>query len=242
MIDTRTIVAEGAMDPITPPPFAKAIMPNFSNGTYVEWPYAGHGPTRSVPCAGDFLTAFFDDPNGELDTSCADDMQKPVFQGPLYTSDGLLLSLAKLEEDPKQIAGPAALLAVAVIVLPVAFLMISLSPIARLINGQVGEPSRGARISAWFTALIGTSSIVIFAAAVFATFEASELLFLAGLLGWAKYGVYAGYLTGLFGLLTLFLTMRARRLAPLLIGTLIGLLLTGIAGVALASALLITGI
>lgn len=242
MIDTRTIVAEGAMDPITPPPFAKAIMPNFSNGTYVEWPYAGHGPTRSVPCAGDFLTAFFDDPNGELDTSCADDMQKPVFQGPLYTSDGLILSMAKLEEDPKQIAGPAALLAIAVFVLPLAFLMISLSPIARLINGQVGEPSRGARISAWFTALIGTSSIVIFAAAVSATFEASELLFLVGLLGWAKYGVYAGYLAGLFGFLTLFLTIRARRSAPLLIGTLIGLLLTGIGGIALSLAFLVPGI
>ncbi len=242
MIDTRTIVAEGAMDPITPPPFAKAIMPNFSNGTYVEWPYAGHGPTRSVPCAGDFLTAFFDDPNGELDTSCADDMQKPVFQGPLYKSDGLLLTLAKLEEDPKQIIGQATLLAIAAFVLPVAFIMISISPIARLINGQVGEPSRGARISAWLTALMGIASIVIIAAAVSATFEASELLFLAGLLGWAKYGVYAGYLAGLFGFLTLFLTIRARRSAPLLIGTLIGLLLTSIGGIALSFAFLLSGI
>ncbi|WP_395339562.1 alpha/beta hydrolase [Ningiella sp. W23] len=242
MIDTRTIIAEGAMDPITPPPFAKAIMPNFSNGTYVEWPYAGHGPTRSVPCAGDFLTAFFDEPNGELDTSCADDMQKPVFKGSLYTSDGLLLSLAKLKEDPKQIAGPAVLLAIAVFVLPVAFFMLSLSPIARLINGQATEPSRGARISAWFTALIGIASIIIFGAAVYATFEASELLFLVGLIGWAKYGVYASYLAGLLGLLTLFLTIRARRSAPLLIGTLLGLIITGIGGIALSLSFLVSGI
>jgi hypothetical protein len=217
-------------------------MPNFSNGTYVEWPYAGHGPTRSVPCAGDFLTAFFDDPNGELDTFCADDVPKPVFNGPLYTSDGLLLSLAKLEEDPKQIAGPVSLLAIAVLVLPIAFLIISLSPIARLINGQIGEPSRGGRISAWLTALIGTASIIIFGLAVSATYEASELLFLVGLLGWAKYGVYAGYLAGLLGLLTLFLTIRARRSAPLLIGTLTGLLVTGIGGIALSLSFLVSGI
>jgi pimeloyl-ACP methyl ester carboxylesterase len=62
--DLPALLIEGAMDPITPPPLAKAILPGFSNGTYVEFPYAGHGPSRSVECAGDMLNAFFDNALG----------------------------------------------------------------------------------------------------------------------------------------------------------------------------------
>jgi pimeloyl-ACP methyl ester carboxylesterase len=42
--DLPGLVIEGDMDPITPPPNAKAILPGLKNTTYVEFPYAGHGP------------------------------------------------------------------------------------------------------------------------------------------------------------------------------------------------------
>ena len=36
--DIRTLLVEGQMDPITPPPLAQVILPNFSNADYVEFP------------------------------------------------------------------------------------------------------------------------------------------------------------------------------------------------------------
>ena len=71
------LIIEGAMDPITPPPNAKAILPGFENGTYVEFPYAGHGPSRSVKCAGGMLNKFYDNPSAEPDLSCVDEMEEP---------------------------------------------------------------------------------------------------------------------------------------------------------------------
>ncbi len=240
-IDVRTIVAEGAMDPITPPPFAEAIMPNFTNGTYVEWAYAGHGPTRSVECAGDFLTGFYDDPNGDLDTSCADDMEKPVFAGPLYRNASLPMLMAQLEDDPETLGGTMMLFALALLTLPFAFLIFTIAPVARLVNGMQGDATGGARPMAWLTAVIGTAAIAGLGCAVYATIEASELLIFAGLLGWARWTVIAGYVAGLAGLVTLWLTIKARMSNSLPIGTLLGLLFTGLAGVALAAGLVLTG-
>ena len=43
--DLPALLIEGTMDPVTPPPLAKAILPGFANGTYAEFPYAGPGPS-----------------------------------------------------------------------------------------------------------------------------------------------------------------------------------------------------
>ena len=85
--DLPSLIIEGDMDPITPPPNAKAILPGFENGTYVEFPFAGHGPSRSVECAGDMLNLFYDDPVGEPDLGCVEEMEEPEIFAPLYTSD-----------------------------------------------------------------------------------------------------------------------------------------------------------
>lgn len=242
MIKTRTVIAEGAMDPITPPPFAEAILPNFLNGSYVEWPYAGHGPTRSVECAGAFLTDFYDDPHGELDTSCADDMEKPSFAGPLYRDDAFLRLLAQAEDDPKKLAAPMALLGLAILFLPFAFLVYTAAPVARLINSDRGDPTGGARLMAWLTAALGAGSLIGLGYAGYATFEASELLVFTGFLGWARWAVLAGYAAGLTGLLALGLTVRARASSHLPIGSLLGLLATGLAGLSLAGGFAIMGL
>ncbi|MFW5661430.1 MAG: alpha/beta fold hydrolase, partial [Oceanicaulis sp.] len=55
-----TLVINGGWDPVTPPALARYIAPGFSNGRYIEAPFAGHGPTRSMSeCAGPVLNAFF---------------------------------------------------------------------------------------------------------------------------------------------------------------------------------------
>ena len=94
---TRTglpsLIIEGEMDPITPPPNAKAILPGFENGTYVEFPYAGHGPSRSVECGGVMLNRFFDDPQADPDLSCVEEMEMPEMIAPIFRTGFLPLSL-----------------------------------------------------------------------------------------------------------------------------------------------------
>lgn len=239
--DIPAVIADGQMDPITPPPLAKAIVPGFSNGTYVEFPYAGHGPTRSVECAGDFITKFFDAPTEKVDTTCPESMKAPEFAGRLYQSDGLLELAALAAEDEKKIAGPALWFAVPALILVLGLLVYAFAPAARLINRDAAMTTLGARPAAFATSLLGAASVLGLGYAAYATFDASEALILGGLFGWARWFVLAGYLAGLGGLGVLFLTVKARAHRPLPIGTLLGLILTGAAGVALAAFFIANG-
>ncbi len=181
--DIPSVIANGAMDPITPPPLAKAIVPGFSKGTYVEFPYSGHGPTRSLKCGGDFLTKFFDAPDAKVDTACADEIKALKFAGPLYRTKGLLNLAARAAEDEKKVAAPALWFGGSALALLVGFIVYSLAPVARLINRSEAAPTLGARPLAFLTALLGAASVGGLGYAIYATFEANELLLLGGLLG-----------------------------------------------------------
>lgn len=239
--DIPSVIANGAMDPITPPPLAKAILPGFSKVTYVEFPYSGHGPTRSQKCGGDFLTKFFDAPTAKVDTTCADEIKRPKFSGPLYRTPGFLKLAALAAEDEKKVAVPALWFGLPALVLLVGFFVYALSPVARLINRDGGMPTLGARPLAFLTALAGVGSIAGLGYGAYATYEANEILLLSGLIGWARWFSILGLLAGLLGAGVLYLTVRARAQKTLPIGTLAGLVLTGLSGVALASFLLLNG-
>jgi len=239
--DIRTLIVEGEMDPITPPPLAQAILPGFSNGTYVEFPFAGHGPTRSVECAGDFLNKFFDAPDGELDTSCVDEMKAPDFSGPLFETNALTKLAAMAAQDEKQLAVPALWFGLSAIILIFAAIIYTLAPVARAINGSAVHSTGGARIIAWFAALTGVTAIGGLGYAGYASFEANEFILLVGLLGWARWFVCAGLFTGILGVILLWRTIIARRREPLPIGVLSGLLLTSGAAIALAAFLSVWG-
>ncbi|NWG92203.1 MAG: alpha/beta fold hydrolase [Parvularculaceae bacterium] len=239
--DLPTVIANGAMDPITPPPLAKAILPGFSNVTYVEFPYSGHGPTRSQKCGGEFLTKFFDAPNAKVDTACADKIKAPEFSGPLYRTKGLLKLAALAAEDEKKVAGPALWFGLPALVLLIGLVVYLLAPVARLINRSDTMPTLGARPLAFLTALLGATSVGGLGFAAYQTFEANELLLLGGLLGFGRWFAIAGVLSGIAGLGVLFLTVKARAQKALPIGTLTGLLATGASGAALAAFLLVNG-
>ena len=239
--DIRTLIVEGQMDPITPPPLAEKILQGFSNGTYVEFPYAGHGPTRSVECSGKFLTDFFNDPDGDLDLTCPQSMEPPSFEGPLFETK-LLPNLAILAaQDEKQVVLPAAWFGASAIILFAAFIIYSLAPIARLINREPGHNTSGARLNAWITSLVGTLSIAGIGYGAYATYEASEFLLLLGLLGWTRWFAITGLLTGLGGAMLIWQTVRARTNEALPVGVLVGLFLTGFAAIALTAFILIWG-
>lgn len=239
--DIRTLLVEGEMDPITPPPLAKIILPGFSNGTYVEFPYAGHGPTRSVKCAGEFLTKFYDDPDGELDLSCPESMERPEFNAPLFETNGLTGLAADFAEDKKSVVLPALWIGMAAVIFFLGALIYTLAPVARIINRSGALPTGGARLVAWATALAGLASIGGIAAGAALTAQENALLLFVGLPGWTKFAAMAGLAAGLFGLAGLWLAVKARMAQPLPIGVTLGLLLTGAAGVALAAWIAVWG-
>lgn len=237
-----TLIVEGAMDPITPPPNAKAILPGFENGTYVEFPYAGHGPSRSVECAGDMLNLFFDKPGESPDLSCVEEMEEPVMWTPMYLTSiaPRLLSLAI--EDKKALALPGAWAGLSILVSLIAFLQLTIAPLGRKIDGRTANETAGARPMAWFTSLISLVSIGILGSAVAVTAKTSEMLLLFGLVPWASYGAWAGLAAGVLGLFTVVMVIRAKARFAVPIGTLIGYLLTGFAALGLATFILNWGL
>lgn len=238
----RTLLVEGAMDPITPPPLAKTILAGFLNGTYVEFPFAGHGPTRSVECAGDFLTKFYDDPNGELDMSCIDEMAPPKFVGALFETKFFTRLGALAAEDEKKLIVPVVWIGLPTLIFLFGAFIYTLAPAARLINGAVGNATSGARPLAWLTSLSGLTAVGGLGYGAYASYEANEFLLLVGMLGWTRWFAIAGLSAGLAGLFLLWLTIKARLGQPLPIGVLFGLCLTGVSGVALAVWLMVWGL
>ena len=224
--DIPTLLVEGDMDPITPPPLAHVIEPGFANGTYVEFPYAGHGPSRSVECAGDLLNKFYDDPTAEPDLGCVDEMEVPDFMGSLYrTSIGPRLAVLATEEKddlPKVgIWGGASVLGVVV-----GFLVLTFAPLVRRIEKRQAASAERARIATWAAAALGAASLAIFAAAAGVSYELSEMLLIFGMVGWASFGAWAGVFAGLAGVVALVLSVLARRNVNLPLGTLAGFVIT----------------
>ncbi|MHA7872625.1 MAG: alpha/beta fold hydrolase, partial [Hyphococcus sp.] len=240
--DIRTLIVEGAMDPITPPPLAKAILPGFSNGTYVEFAYAGHGPTRSVACGGEFLTAFFDEPDGELDLSCPESMTAPEFAGPLLETNAIARLGALASEDEKKALAPALWLGAPATLMIFAALIYTLAPIARVLNGAGAAGTGGARPLAWLTALLVAGSASGLGYAAYATFEANEFAPLVGLLGWARWFALAGLAGGVTGALLVWRGVAARMSAHLPIGVTLGFLITAVSGLAYAAWLVAWGL
>lgn len=69
-----TLILSGALDPVTPTSYARAVARGLSRATLVEFPGGGHGqvaPTASGECAVAIMAAFLAEPARRLDASCA---------------------------------------------------------------------------------------------------------------------------------------------------------------------------
>jgi pimeloyl-ACP methyl ester carboxylesterase len=231
--DLPALLIEGAMDPITPPPLAKAILPGFANGTYVEFPYAGHGPSRSVECAGDMLNAFFDNPTAEPDLRCVDEMEEPKIHAPLFTTSFAPRVIVKAMENKKSLIGPGIWAASSILIPLIGFLVLTVAPIGRRIDKRPAAPAGWARVTTWMAALFAVVSVAAFGAAIGATYKSSDILLLFGMVPWAKWAALAGLLAGIAGLVAVVRTVRAHMNDRLPIGTLLGFLLTGLAAISL---------
>jgi pimeloyl-ACP methyl ester carboxylesterase len=238
----HTLIIEGDMDPITPPPNAKAILPGFSNGTYVEFPYAGHGPSRSVECAGHLLNKFYDDPSTEPDLGCVGDMEEPEFWAPMFATDIGPRLLAAYSDDKQKLIVPAMWLGGSALLCLLAFLILTFAPLLRWIDNRKAPDTGRARGWAWLAATLSVASMAVLGAAFATTSEASELLLMFALAPPAAHGAWLGLLAGVLGTVTLIATLRARWRQPMPIGTFLGLLLTGTASVAFSAFLLTWGL
>lgn len=236
--DLPSLIIEGDMDPITPPPNAHAIMPGFRNGTYVEFPYAGHGPSRSVKCGGAMLNAFYDDPEAEPDLSCVDTMEAPEFVVPIFASSLVPRLLVLAAEDKKRLAMPGAWLGGSFTITLLAFLVLTGAPLLRHGDDRPVLPAGTARFWSWLAATASVASVAVLAAAIGMTAKSFEALALFGFLPWARVGAWLGLAAGIAGLLSLFTTLRARRLYDLPGNRVAGFSLTGLAAVTLSAGLL----
>jgi pimeloyl-ACP methyl ester carboxylesterase len=240
--DLPALLIEGDMDPITPPPLAHAIEPGFSSSTYVEFQFAGHGPTRSVECAGDLLNSFYDDPSATPDLTCATEMQVPEFLGPLYRTSAIPRFIVLASEEKERVPGVAVTGGLSVLVVLVGFLVLTFAPLFRHLEGRKAVPAQGARLATWAAAFLGTVAVMIFAAAAGASFALSEALLLFGMVSWAWFGAWSGVLAGLTGLCALALSVRARIRSALPAATLVGFLVTGLAAMSLSAFLIYWGL
>jgi pimeloyl-ACP methyl ester carboxylesterase len=240
--DLPTLLIEGDMDPITPPPNAKAILPGFENATYVEFPFAGHGPSRSVECAGHMLNKFYDNPTAEPDLSCVEEMEEPLIWAPFYTTAIAPRIAGMMVEDKKSLLLPGAWFGLSTLVVLIAFLNLTFAPIGRRIDRRRACDTSGARFYTWLSATLSVVALCIFGAAFAATAEAAEMLLIFGLVPWASFGAWSGFFAGIIGLFALVRIVQAHMAKRLPFGTLLGLSLTGLAAVALSLFMLLWGL
>lgn len=237
--DRPVIVVNGGWDPVTPPPLAEQIMPGFSNGRYIEVPFAGHGPTRSLPeCAGPFLNAFFDNPDPQaVDASCFESaVPEPDFVS-LYQTDALVRAGLIAVDDPSNLA-PAGLWAgLSLLILLISAVIYPFAWLARVIGGRPAGELRaatgGARWLAWGASLAGLAFPALMGLAGYMAFDMSEFALMAGLTGVALIGAWLALFAGLLGFLALIQLFRARVSGPVRFGTLTGVALTGLAAISL---------
>ena len=229
--DLPIVVANGAWDPITPTPLAEYIMPGLSKGRLVEFPHAGHGPTRSLKCGGVFLNRFFDDPAAPLDMECVEDGEEAArYIAPYFRTAAVPKALVLVAEERKQAMLHGAWGGVSFVLSLIGLLTLAIGWLARRLDKRKPNPGSPAR---WLTGLAALSAVGFLAglgAAAAASFKVTEALLLFGLVGWAQWFAWAGVAAGVFGLLAMIVALTAK----LPRASRIGFVLVGLAAVSVS--------
>ncbi len=218
--DLPIVVANGAWDPVTPPPLARYVADRLGNARYVEFPHAGHGPTRSLECGGEFLNAFFDDPAAPLKMDCVEEGGKAAtYFAPYWATQAFARGAAFVAEQPRKALLPH--LAWAGLAFGIALLGLVVLLFAWLGRRLDRAPRPAGSLPRWATGLaalatVGHGAGIGVAAALAARATPAMLVF--GLPGWAVWAAWAAPVAGALGLLALVLVLaggqgRAGKLA-----------------------------
>ena len=240
--DTPTLIVNGAWDPVTPPWLAEYIHEGMPGSRLIITPYAGHGPTRSMPdCAGPVMTAFFDDPDvGTLDAACLEDGLEPPVYVTLMKTRAPFIAAGLLADAPASFAGPGLWITGSILPLLIGAVMIPLGFFGRIIDrtpvSVIGADTGGARFSGWLAAVSGLVGLGLIGAGAYAASEISQTAILAGFANPAGYGAWLILASGLFGAVSLVFLARAffgeERIR---IGTLLGFAILGFAALSLTA-------
>lgn len=184
--DLPVLVVNGAWDPITPPPLARRVVDVLGNARYLEFPHAGHGPTRSVDCAGDLMNGFFDDPAADVDRDCVENGEEAaVYLDGVFPTRAPFRAVAMKETEPKRLGIHAAWAGVSLLLAAGGLLTLGFAWLGACINRSDRTPAGGARLLTFLGALAVIGHLAGMGAAAWATGEVSEGLFIAGFVSWA---------------------------------------------------------
>ena len=229
------IVANGRWDPITPVELAETIMPGFENGELVVFPHAGHGPTRSIECAGDWMNDWYDDPSQPVGRECVEEgEQAAAFVAPYFKSTTMIDALALMNEDEDRLKAHGAWLGASAGLTLLAALFLPLAWVGRRFNKHQLEPGGGSRLLIFLSAGIAVTWLVGLGLAARATSEITETMLLFGMVPWAQWFAWLGPLSLVLAITALIQTWRSRDRIRL--GSRIGLLVSALAVISLSVA------
>ena len=157
----------------------------------------------------------------------------PKIYAPLFTTSIGPRLIARTAEEKKKLIAPGIWAATSILTPFIGFLVLTVAPIGRRIDGRSAAPAGWARVTTWMAALFAVLSVSVFGAAIGATYKSSEVLLLFGMLPWAKGGALAGLRAGIAGVVAVVRTLRAHLRQRLPIGTLLGFSITGLAAISL---------
>lgn len=160
--DIPTLLLSGAFDPITPPAHAERVAATLTRAYPVTFARGTHGQAFTLPCANRLIARFLDDPSRAPDAGCANE-PAPVF----YTPEQLLSLPARdrpqgatVQDHLAALAGPAAVVAGALLLLFSAIPVYAVSEVARVFRRRAGpttEVLSGRLVAAapWIPVLAG---------------------------------------------------------------------------------------
>lgn len=145
--DIPTLLLSGSFDPITPPAHAQRVAANLSRSQSVTFARGAHGQAFLLPCANQLISAFLDNPDARVQTACANEAA-PVFYTPdqlvsLPVRRGNASATASIQEHLAALAGPAAVIGVALLLLFSAIPVYSVTEIVRVFRARSWQPPQG---------------------------------------------------------------------------------------------------
>ncbi len=232
--DRPVLLLSGALDPITPPWEARAVKGHLPQAIHVLAPWVGHQVARSADCVGvTIVSAFLKDPASPPDTSCVAQIEPPQFVTSYKKTGGPITLMREVTKGGA--TGALVWFGASLAILILALVCFALGLIARWIDGRAVVPAGGARRAAIAGAALSIAGAVLLGWAVMTTLESHPVLAPLGLAGPARPGLWLILLGAVTGLVAILLAIRSAIRTRLPVGTLAAVILSGGAGLALAS-------
>lgn len=209
--DLPVLVANGAWDPITPVPLAEYIMPGFANGRLAIFPHAGHGPTRSVRCAGDFMNDFFDDPTAPLDEECIENGGEAAeYLAPYFRTAVVPRGIVMQAERERRFYGHMIWAGISWGLSLLGLLVLATAWLSRRLGSARIKGAGSTRFLLFLAALAINSHLVGLGLAARSTAQITEVMLLFGLVPWALWFAWLAPLALLLALVGLVQGWRYR--------------------------------